>query len=434
MAGSALSATPVYTEITYSSTIANDLNGPLDLRAELNFDASKTNAPIAVVMHPYGGVTPQLNANAERLRDAGFFVVSPTMRGQGGSDGSRDSGGAEIYDIFDAVEYVKATYPQYVDPTNISITGYSGGGGNVMSALTKLPDYFRAGSAYFGMSDYGYDTTNGWFFNGADAGNKASLLPDIGDPTTNDPAVQDRYMARASNLASKNNPYSEIHLFVNADETNVPPINMTSYRDNAVAAASYAGEFNNIHVHIGGSGDYVDFNSNSVNDANELQDWPHQLPTADQQHAAEAWYLSRLLDGSIAQPSLDLEDTFFVAGFVRTERFRLWLGDGQNAAADLVYDLSGNTWSFELSLLSNDQSVEGSILIDTASFAGQEVTALLNGQIVDQFLGGQMYEFSSFGDGDLLILSIVPEAGSALLLAIGGGAIYIFGRQRRGLS
>jgi dienelactone hydrolase len=433
-AKSTISATPVYEEIAYSSTIANDANGPLDLRAELNYDASKANAPIVVVMHPYGGVTPLLNINAQRLRDAGFFVVSPTMRGQGGSDGTRDSGGAEIYDIYDAVEYVKSTYPQYVDPTNISITGYSGGGGNVMSALTKLPDYFRAGSAYFGMSDYGYDTTNGWFFNGADAGNKASLVPDIGDPTTNDPAVQDRYMARASNLAAKNNPYSEIQLFVNADEWNVPPINATSYRDNAISAASFAGEFGNIHVHIGGNGEYVDFNGNSINDPNELQDWPHQLPTAEQQQAAEAWYQSRLLDGSIPQPTLSLQDTLFVAGFVRTERFRLWLGDGQNAAADLVYDLSGNEWSFELSLLSNDQSVEGTILIDTADFAGQEVTALRNGQIVDQFLGGQMYQFTDFGNGDQLALSVVPETGSGLLLVVGGGTIHVFIRQRRVFS
>ncbi len=42
---------------------------------------------------------------------------------------------------------------------------------------------------------------------------------DVDSSETNDPAVLDRYMARASNLASRDNPYSEIHLFVNHDKT-----------------------------------------------------------------------------------------------------------------------------------------------------------------------------------------------------------------------
>ena len=415
----AWSATPVQAEITYPSTVTNDSEGPLDLRAELNYDSSRRDAPIAVVMHPYGGVDPNLSNNAQRLRDAGFFVISPAMRGQGGSDGTRDSGGAEIYDIYDAVEYVKSSYAQYVDSTNVSITGYSGGGGNVMSALTKFPDYFRAGSAFFGMSDYGYNTTNGWFFNGADAGNKGSLIPDIGDPSTNNPAIQDRYMARASNLASKNNPYSMIHLFVNANETNVPPVNDTSYRDNAIAAASSPGEFNNIHVHIGGTGQYIDFNSNNVNDPDELQDWPHQLPTANQQHAAESWYLSRLLDGSIAEPTLNLRDTLFVAGFVKTQEFGLWLGDGQNAAGELKYELGDQSRSFDFHLLTNDKTVTGTLTVDTSKWEGLQLTAKLNGSIIDTIQGGGVYRLTNLAHGDQLTLAVIPEATSLMHLWIG---------------
>ena len=78
----------IQVEIDYVSTVSNDGNGPLDLRAELNYEDTLLGAPIAVVMHPYGGVTPQLAFNAQRLPDAGFFVISPTRRGQGGSDGT----------------------------------------------------------------------------------------------------------------------------------------------------------------------------------------------------------------------------------------------------------------------------------------------------------------------------------------------------------
>ncbi len=432
-------AAPVLENINYHSSVSTDSNGPLDLIAELNYDSTRNNAPIAVVMHGYGsgdnlllGVRP----NAERLRDAGFFVVSVAMREREGSDGKRDSGGVEIYDIYDAVESVKAQYPQLVNKTNISITGYSGGGGNVLSALTKFPDYFRAGSAFFGMSDYGYDTTRGWFFNGADAGNKAHLIPDIGDPTLGDPGVRDRYMARATNLAAKNNPYSEIHLFVNANETNVPPIHSTSYRDLAVAAATSPGEFDKIQVHIGGTGQYVDFNNNGVNDPNELQDWPHQNPTANQQHAAEAWYLSRLLDGSIKQPSLNLQDTLFVGGYVKTERFSLWLGDGQNAAGELAYNLAGDTWSFALDVLSSNQNIKGTLTIDTGLLTGKNILVKLNNQPVETFLAGGQYRFDNFRNGDRLTLATVPEPKTSMLWGSGIlGMLFVTWRcRRRGIN
>ena len=93
----------------------------------------------------------------------GFVSILVAMRGRDGSEGTRDSGGLEIYDIYDAVEHIKAEplFAGKLDPTNLHISGYSGGGGNVMSALTKFPDYFNLGAAFFGMSDYGYDPRTG---------------------------------------------------------------------------------------------------------------------------------------------------------------------------------------------------------------------------------------------------------------------------------
>jgi dienelactone hydrolase len=414
--------------LTYPSSISSDGKGPLDLRAELNYDNSRIGAPIVVVMHGYGsgggndqGLFAGLRSNAQRLRDAGFFVITVAMRGRENSDGQGDSGGVEIYDIYDAVEAVKTQYAGLVDRTNVSITGYSGGGGNVISALTKFPDYFRAGSAFFGISDYGHDTVHAWYFNGADAGNKAGLNAFIGDPTSGSPAVRDRYYARASNLAAKNNPYSETHLFVNDNETNCPPVNETSYRDKAVAAASFLGEFNSIHVHIGNVANpqYVDFNGNGQNDANEKQFWPHHYPTADEQDAAEAWYLPRLLNGSIPQPNLNATDELFVAGFVKTKPFTFWLGDGQNAAGALAYSLSATKKTFALDVLSSNQSVTGWLDVNTQDMAGRAVLVLLNGTLVDQFAGGGVYRYNTLGDLQALTLTTVPELGSHALIFTG---------------
>ncbi len=419
----------------YQSSVTKDANGSLDLKAELNYDNTVNGAPISVVMHGYGmtsGVYERYRPNAQRLRDAGFFVLTVPMRSSEGSDGVTDSGGVEIYDIYDAVESVKADsrFQGLVDPTTVYITGYSGGGGNTMSALTKFPDYFRAGAAFFGMSDYGYDKTTGWYFNGADAlapdtDFRNSLKARIGDPTLGDPNVEDRYMARASNLAAKNNPYSEIHLFVNKAEGTAspeiicPPSHSTSYRDKAVAAASFAGEFDNITVHLGESGTYEDFDGDGVNDLDEQQWWPHTRPSAEQQNAAEAWFLERLLDGSIPEPQLNANDELFVAGYVKTKPFRLWLGDGQNAAAELTYSLSETDKMFALEIASNDKTVTGQLDVETADMAGRNVRVVLNGEEVAQFVGGETYQYTGLADGDVLRLVAAPEPETCVLLAVG---------------
>jgi dienelactone hydrolase len=256
-AATVLHAAPVTEAFTYPSSVTSDANGPLDLVAELNYEGSRSNAPIAVVMHGYSGTSgmcASVRENAQHLRDKGFFAIAVALRGRDGCDGTRDSGGLEIYDIYDAVEAVKTSRRGLVNPAIVYLTGYSGGGGNTMAALTKFPDYFNAGAAYFGMSDYGYHLTNAWYFAGASSSHQAIMRTDVGTPTGGVAGVRDRYHARASNLASANNPYSEIHLFVNANEATCPPVNMTSFLSNAVSREAYAGEFSNITVHIGQPG------------------------------------------------------------------------------------------------------------------------------------------------------------------------------------
>ncbi len=403
--------TGVTSIFNYVSTVTNDAEGPLDLNAELNYDSARGNAPVMVLMHPFTDLTGQYDAyrdNAIRFRNEGFFVITPAMRQREGSDGIRDNGGVELQDVHDAVEAVKAAYANFLDPTSISITGYSGGGGNTMSALTKFPDYFRAASAYFGMSDYGYDTTNGWYFNGAAVGSdrRPTLNAWPGNPTPpSTPAIIDRYHARASNLASHNNPYSEIHLFVNDNETICPKINFTSYLSNAVAAASFTGEFDNITVHVGFPNLYHDFNDNAVNDSDELQYWPHGDPTEDQQHAGDAWFLDRLVAGQIPAPVLNSADRLFIAGFVRTRRFALWLGDGQNAAADFDYSLSSDKKSFLMNLKSL-LPVTGRLDVDTTDMVGKVVEVRRNGGVVATVLAGNSYTFSEIADDETVELKV----------------------------
>jgi poly(3-hydroxybutyrate) depolymerase len=404
-------AADIQSVFNYQSTVTPGSSGGINLRAELNYDSAVTNAPIAVVMHGYSPTTgnfDNVRGNAQRLRDNGFFVISVAMRGRDGSQGVRDSGGVEVYDIYDAVEAVKDQFSGFVDETNVHITGYSGGGGNVMSALTKFPDYFRAGSSFFGISDYGFNTTNGWYHNGAASNHRAQLHTDIGNPLTGGASALDRYHARASNLAARNNPYSEIHLFVDNTETTCPPVNVTGYRDSAVANEASAGEFSNINVHIGDGlrTRYQDFNENGVNEPNELQRWPHGFPTANQQDAGELWYRDRLLAGEIAQPVLNSADELYVTGFVKTVPFEFWLGDGQNGAGKLTYELSSESKSFNLDVQTSDLAIASTLEIETGDMAGRKVHVLLNGNLVETITGGATYESTLLGHEDTLLLRV----------------------------
>ncbi|MEQ8836824.1 MAG: hypothetical protein RID07_08475, partial [Lacipirellulaceae bacterium] len=380
--------------VEYQSTISTDNDGPLDLQAGVIWDDTLNNAPIAVVMHPFSSLTTFGNTfpNADRLRDQGFFSILVAMRERDGSDGKRDSGGLEIYDIFDAVEAIKAM-PQYAGRFNDNIkyvTGYSGGGGNTMSALTKFPDYWNAGASFVGMSDYGYDNPDGWYYNGA--GGRTSILDqDIGVRTSNDPDVIDRYHARASNLASKNNPYATIYLFSNQAETISPIVNDITYRDNAVAAESFPGEFDNITFINGQSGveyegpgnptDWVDWNNDGMQQSIELQDYPHSSAIAVQDRG-ERWFLDDLLAGNLPQPVLNDQDELFVAGYVRTKPFQVWLGDGQNAAGDLNYSLSDSEMTFELNIASLNKSITGDLTIYENRLSSPLAAVELNGTIV----------------------------------------------------
>lgn len=424
--------------ITYPSSITSDANGPLDLKAFVFYPrtlAPGAAAPIAVAMHGYSGAETfsGMRVHGERLAKLGFVSIVVAMRGRDGSDGVRDSGGLEIHDIVDAVEHVKQApfYAPRVNPANVHITGYSGGGGNVMSALTKFPDYFNLGASHFGMSDYGYDPVTGWYVNGANVGGTRTpqLDIDVGNPVAarlpgGNPLVLDRYMARASNLASHNNPYSEIHLFVNDDEVICPPVNSLSYKANAASNASFAGEFENITVHVGKSNNtlFIDRNDDGTAQSSELQNFPHSDGVSSAIRGEE-FYVQRLLAKQVPQPVLNSADRLFVAGFVKTRPFDLFLGDGQNAAGVLDYALTPGELRFGLRIESLDKQKTGRLTIDTSRLAGAEFDVLLNDQRIGGGTVGGRWSYQGLANGDVLRLVAVPEPSAAAIAASALGVV-----------
>lgn len=410
--GTVAAAAPVTVSYTYRSSVSTDANGPLDLTAELNYNPAVSNAPIAVVMHGFSdlnGNFDRVRLNAKHLRDKGFFAISVAMRRRDWSDGMRDSGGVEVHDIYDAVESVLRSHATNVNAGIVYITGYSGGGGSVMSALTKFPDYFNAGTSLFGMSDYGYDPVTSWYFNGADFSHRQILRDSVGDPDAGSVAVTDRYHARASALASANNPYTEIHLFADETETLCPRVNNTAYYQNAVNQARYEGEFDNIHVHVGQSGQYVDFNQDGLQQPNEEQSWPHGWPTIDQQNAAEAWFMNRLLAGRISRPQLRLTGRLVVPGFVRTRPFSCWAGDGQAGMAQLDYNVTGAIWSFDLQVLSLNRELPLRLTVSNMARRGQRMDVVRNGQWLASFRVSGEHAVGGLQHGDHVDFIPTPQ-------------------------
>ncbi len=212
--------------ITYTSTLDS-----LALKMDVAYNRTTTNQPIMLVLQGYRTTTP--DGVIERYADKGLFAIRVYKRSYGGSAGTSDDSAREIYDLVDAIDYVKTNYASYIDTTNINVAGYSGGCGNTYGLITKFPDYFRTAQCFFGMSDYGYNDTYGWYNNGAYGTYLDNLVSRIGGTPTN---ARDNYYARAFYLGAKNNPYTHIQLFYDTDETVAPTSHAHQYYNQAQTA------------------------------------------------------------------------------------------------------------------------------------------------------------------------------------------------------
>lgn len=87
--------------------------------------------------------------------ESAYLRVEVDMRGRPHSEGEADCNGWELYDIIDAIDYVRRHYADYIlDPDIVYFEAGSGGGGNALSIVGKFPDTFAAATSLCGMSDY----------------------------------------------------------------------------------------------------------------------------------------------------------------------------------------------------------------------------------------------------------------------------------------
>lgn len=142
-AATAVPVAPDAHEVTYAS-------GALTLRAWVSNLSSGPPRPAVVYVHGASAFRADHWAATRPLRDAGFIVMTPILRGENGSPGAYSLFYDEVDDVIAAGEAL-AKLPG-VDPRRIYLAGHSNGGTLVMLAALASTR-FRAAAAFSGLVD-----------------------------------------------------------------------------------------------------------------------------------------------------------------------------------------------------------------------------------------------------------------------------------------
>ncbi|PAD85009.1 hypothetical protein CHH57_01480 [Niallia circulans] len=325
-------------DFQYSSTIDDISN----LYAHYAYKKSDTNLPIVILMHGYTQDSKSMTAQIMKdMAEYGFFTCAVGMRGRDGATGSVDVSARELYDVIDAVEYVKNNFSDVVDPSQIHVAGYSGGGGNVFGLAAKFPDYFNSLVSHFGISDYGYNPVNSWW--ATNPSRRTSLENWVGYNPTNNLGA---YYSRAHQYGvAKNLTDGFLWMFHDSEDTNVPPVQSQIVKEQM--------DLNNRTNY------YL-----SVTTPNNTPRWIHASPGENNpvRFTRDYWGVP-ILNKLYPQWSVKETGNMLIQGYLKTKRFEIWLGTGQEHVAELTYNVI--TGSYTINPLSG--TIEVSIKQDNRS-------------------------------------------------------------------
>jgi dipeptidyl aminopeptidase/acylaminoacyl peptidase len=141
------------TEVTYRS-------GDLMLKAWVQEPADKGQRhPAVLFLHGGWAFGEDDWEQAQPLRDAGFVVLTPLLRGENGQPGHFTMFYDEVDDVLAAADYL-AGLP-YVDPSHVYVAGHSAGGTHALLAA-MASDRFRAAASLSASPDRVEFVRGGW--------------------------------------------------------------------------------------------------------------------------------------------------------------------------------------------------------------------------------------------------------------------------------
>lgn len=331
----------------FSFNSSFDGTGPLQATAV--YPENARNRPMMVVQHGYFGERRNVFFSAERMAARGFFCVCISTRGWGGSAGSHDDGGIEIMDILDGVRAAAARFDGKVDASRVSIVGYSNGGANVLFSAVRFPYLFRAGLSVFGISDYArWIQLQGTF--------REHVIKAVGGTPEQ---VPDKYLARNAVRAAGNVDGARLHLAWDEAEGLCPPA-----LDEAFVDAARKAGCRDIFVH--------------VSKQQNRDRWLHGYSNGHLS-ALEDLFVDDLEKTNPPKPVMPPAGELTVIGFIVTPRFTCVLGNGDDAAAKLKYDLRNGTAQFQLSPLSSNKQARARITL-LQDHAGCDIEIVAGGK------------------------------------------------------
>lgn len=301
------------TAISYNSTIDD-----LTLLYDISYNSSLSLRPLVVLMHGWNDSRTAIVEEWKNRLVTGRRIVCQAvdMRGRSSSDGTADASGREIYDIYDAINHAIANYS--IDPYNINIMGYSGGGGNVLKMMCAFPDLFTTATSFFGMSDYGVSSSDGWWY--TTAARRAEIQARIGGAPAR---FRSRYYTRSGLYFISNARYSRCRAYHDEGDAAVPVVNT----ENIETAVS---DMSNWAVNI----------SDATDSTRWLHGYPYTGGGGTPNMNAEPAIFNDINNSSYRNPSIAREGTLLIPGYLITKNFRIWLGDGLWNYATVDYDLN----------------------------------------------------------------------------------------------
>lgn len=294
---------------------------------DLCFRPSRKKLPLIVVMHGYSGGRDPVRPDILRLAEKGLFAIAPDMRGRGKSGGVWDSGGLDVMDIYDAVQFCCKKFPRQVDATNLNVMGYSGGGANAFSCFVRFPDTFRVAAAFFGITDYA-----AWYRSKGRIDCNKILIETLGGKPSQLPAV---YAARNVTPGAGNNGQTRFHIFWDEAETECP-----GWMNEEFVKANRAAGFRNCIPHCSRKRDKARWHHGYTTNRPELIQ-------------AEQYFVPDILRGRIREPKLPREGTLIVPGYVVTKHFQIFVQPrgkpemfGRSGLAEVAYRLGPSHHDF----------------------------------------------------------------------------------------
>jgi dipeptidyl aminopeptidase/acylaminoacyl peptidase len=132
-------------EITYKS-------GNLRLKAWINDFSPGQPSKHPAVLFLHGGFDLDAGTwmSTKPFRDAGFVVMTPTVRGENGQHGTFTMYYDEVEDVIQAAEFLRSQ--PFVDATHVFVTGHSVGGTLTLLAAELFP-HFTAAASISGSPD-----------------------------------------------------------------------------------------------------------------------------------------------------------------------------------------------------------------------------------------------------------------------------------------